>query len=120
MSYEKQDASLRLVAITTALLVFGVVASLGVSAWWYDARYGGSDAVPADFRQTSFTHGAEAQPDIVQSAREVEVTARERLENYEWVDRAQGVARIPIERAMDLVAHGAKPVPSPKEPGQVP
>jgi hypothetical protein len=120
MSYEKQDASLRLIAIAAALVVFDVAASLGIGAWWYRARYGGADAVPATFRETSFTHGAEAQPDVVRAAQAVGATARERLETYGWVDRAQGVAHIPIERAMDLVAHGAKPVPGPKEPGQVP
>ena len=39
MSYEKQDASLRLVGIAAALLAFGIAASLGASAWWYAARY---------------------------------------------------------------------------------
>jgi hypothetical protein len=30
-------------------------------------------------------------------------SGRERLDAFEWVDRDAGVARIPIERAMDLV-----------------
>lgn len=120
MSYEKQDASLRIIGIATALLVVGVAVSLGVSAWWYRARYGGADAPAAKFRQSSFVHGAEAQPDIVRDSNEIQTAARERLENYGWVDRAHGVAHIPIGRAMDLVAHGAKPVPGPQEPGQVP
>jgi hypothetical protein len=29
---------------------------------------------------------------------------RATLSRYEWVDRSQGIVRIPIERAMDLVA----------------
>jgi hypothetical protein len=28
---------------------------------------------------------------------------RQKLDNYGWVDRSSGVARIPIERAMDIV-----------------
>jgi len=32
--------------------------------------------------------------------------AREELGRYGWVDRERGIARIPIERAMDLVADG--------------
>jgi hypothetical protein len=31
-------------------------------------------------------------------------TNRQTLESYGWVDRSAGVARIPIERAMDIVA----------------
>ena len=29
---------------------------------------------------------------------------RERLNSYAWIDRETGTVRIPIERAMDLVA----------------
>jgi hypothetical protein len=32
------------------------------------------------------------------------------LENYSWVDRSQGKARIPIERAMELIAERGLPV----------
>jgi hypothetical protein len=32
------------------------------------------------------------------------------LENYSWVDKSQGKARIPIERAMELVAKQGLPV----------
>lgn len=31
------------------------------------------------------------------------------LSTYGWVDRAHGIAHIPIERAMELAAHGASP-----------
>ncbi len=32
------------------------------------------------------------------------------LENYSWVDESKGVVRIPIERAMELVAERGLPV----------
>ena len=32
------------------------------------------------------------------------------LENYSWVDQAQGKVRIPIERAMELIAQRGLPV----------
>ena len=34
----------------------------------------------------------------------IEAAARSKLEGYAWVDRAAGTARIPIERAMALLA----------------
>ncbi len=40
---------------------------------------------------------------------EIQARARDLLEGYGWVDRDAGVARIPIERAMQLVAGGARP-----------
>lgn len=41
---------------------------------------------------------------------ELEERDRARLETYGWVDREQGVVRIPLERAMDLVAEEGLPV----------
>jgi hypothetical protein len=39
----------------------------------------------------------------------------ERLRSFGWVDRAGGVAHIPIDRAMDLVAKGVRPAPGPAQ-----
>ena len=36
------------------------------------------------------------------------------LEGYGWVDRAKGVAHIPIEQAMDQILAGASPTGAPK------
>jgi hypothetical protein len=38
----------------------------------------------------------------------------ERLNSYGWVDRAKGIAHIPIESAMDAVVGGAMPAGAPK------
>jgi hypothetical protein len=38
----------------------------------------------------------------------------DRLHSYGWVDRARGIAHIPIEKAMDMVADGASPPGAPK------
>lgn len=37
----------------------------------------------------------------------------ERLRSYGWVDRAAGVAHMPIDRAMALVVEGVRPTPAP-------
>ncbi len=44
----------------------------------------------------------------------------ERLRSYGWVDRRAGVAHIPIEDAIDLVAKGVRAEPSPAEATRVP
>lgn len=38
----------------------------------------------------------------VKNLQELEETNRKELEGYSWADKAKGVVRIPIERAMDL------------------
>jgi hypothetical protein len=42
-------------------------------------------------------------------------TRLERLRSYGWVDRAGGVAHIPIDQAMELVAKGVRPAPGPAQ-----
>jgi hypothetical protein len=37
-----------------------------------------------------------------------------KLESFGWVDRAKGVAHVPIDRAMDAVASGALPIGAPR------
>jgi hypothetical protein len=41
------------------------------------------------------------------------------LNNYGWVDQKAGIVRIPIERAMDIVAQRGLPAPQPG-PGKTP
>jgi hypothetical protein len=120
MSYEVQDASLRVIGISAALLLGGIALSIGASAWWYHVHGHGADFAPATARQTSFQDGAGAESSIERDWRTIHVAADKRLTGYGWVDRRAGVVHIPIERAMALVAGGAKPVPGPKETGQVP
>jgi hypothetical protein len=43
--------------------------------------------------------------------RQMRSEAETQLGSYEWVDREAGIARIPIERAMRLLAEGDVPVP---------
>ena len=47
--------------------------------------------------------------DVVPPLPASSTAAEERLHGYGWVDRSRGIVRIPIERAMELVAAGAKP-----------
>jgi hypothetical protein len=44
----------------------------------------------------------------------------ERLGSYGWVDRSTGIAHVPIDVAMDLVAKGVRPSAAPAAPERVP
>lgn len=52
---------------------------------------------------------ADPTADMVKFAKEEEAA----LTSYAWVDRAGGVAKIPVDRALDLVAERGLPVPPP-------
>ncbi len=45
---------------------------------------------------------------------------QEWLRSYGWVDRRAGIAHLPIEQAMELVAKGVRPAPGPAEPPRAP
>lgn len=47
--------------------------------------------------------------DLVDRGERAREASRRRLESYGWVDRPAGVVHLPIERAMELVAGGARP-----------
>jgi hypothetical protein len=56
--------------------------------------------------------GTELEVDPADQMRAFVAAKRELLDSYGWVDRERGVARIPIERAMELVARtGAETAP---------
>lgn len=118
MSYERTDASFRLIAISAALLVLWVALSLGGAAWMYRAHYD----VPASpgrwMRQASFTNGPKVKTSITLDWAELNQATNRHLDEYAWVDRQSGIAQIPIDRAMDwIAAHGVgaaheEPAPS--------
>jgi len=55
--------------------------------------------------------------------KDVRKDQRRLLDRYEWVDRTSGVVRIPVERAMDLIAERGLPYRAeapPAPPGAAP
>lgn len=120
MSYETRDASLKVIGASAGLVAFLVFASIMVSLWYYRGRYHGPNAIPTFGRATSFQSGPDEKFGIFVDYDAVNHDAAQHLDHYGWADRQAGVAQIPIERAIELAAHGVKPAPAAKEPGQVP
>jgi hypothetical protein len=56
----------------------------------------------------SFTHGPDGRTGIERDWRAQEQTVHEHLATYGWVDARAGVVRIPIERAMTVIAAEAE------------
>jgi hypothetical protein len=95
---------LRLSGLAACVAVLGVLVS-----WWLSQR------VPATVRALPVTPraalgaGSPEQTPIETTERGLALRARqeEQLAHYGWVDRDAGIARIPIERALDLRAEGS-------------
>lgn len=112
MSYEKHDASLPVIGVSAGILLFLLVASIVVADLYYRDHFGPTRGFPTAGRQTSFTQGPSEEPDVLRSWQAVQAEAA-RLNRYAWIDRQAGIAQIPIERAMQLLVAGARPVPFP-------
>ncbi len=110
--YERSDARPRpLLAFASALAVV-IAASFAVTRWITAglgrARDAAAQPSPMDaFRETP--EGPLLQPGSGQGLAEHRAREDELLSRYGWVDRENGVVRVPIERAMELLLERGLP-----------
>jgi len=105
--HETSDASVRTVAYTLVGLAIGaaIAAMIVYGIFWYLADNPLRTAPPnplagAEGQQTPPAPRIEAHPTVeLQELRDYE---NKILNTYGWTNKAQGVVRIPIDRAMDL------------------
>lgn len=87
------------------------VAALGVLvSWWMLSDSSASHLSSRTASSAAFAAGTPEQTPIEASERGLTLRAKQKqqLTGYGWVDRDAGIARIPIERAMDLRAEGSR------------
>lgn len=112
--HEFQDATPRGIA----MVGFGMLAMLLVTylvVWglfsYFNARQTRVDRVPPPLAtKPQAAEGPPLQVNPRQELQQALAPERERLNKYEWIDRNAGTVRIPIERAMELMA----------QPGRIP
>jgi hypothetical protein len=85
-------AASAVVGIISAILLFVIIVVL--QAYFYDAE------------QAELTKKVYTQP--YEALQQLDAGQLEILSSYGWVSEADGVVRIPIERAMELVAADAR------------
>lgn len=100
--YEQRDASPAGIFVTGALLLVGLAVVLAVCAGIYHAQAG--DFRHAPDAASGFEHGPVERTGIAADWADQDRRVHEHLESYGWVDRPGGVVRIPLARAMELIA----------------
>lgn len=115
VEHERRDVSVKaIVQFLLWLSVSSVVISLAM--WglfrFFDARLRKEDPtisplVAASRNRTPPAPRLEAEPLALKA--QLRARENERLEGYSWADQPAGVARIPIARAMDLIAERGVP-----------
>jgi hypothetical protein len=124
-SEEDRISTPRILVVGIGSLVLFFVASV-VTAGYLRMRQGQHPVVPIPAEIGSSKIGLVEQQLFDRAVRGERDRAvrEERLRSYGWVDRRQGIVHIPIERAMELVAGGARPAPGgapePTQPGGQP
>ncbi len=124
VSYERRDASTRLILWTGAGLTALVIAASVGMLWLFNAfaaREDRAQVAPAPVSRPAEQEPPEPRLQENPAADMAEVRAEEMriLNGYGWVDVERGIARIPIDRAIDrIVEHGLPERTKPPEPAQ--
>jgi hypothetical protein len=103
-------ANRKVIVITIAsIIVFG--AAVAVAGLLLGPMRAGRDIGPAAPSAAPASMGSVEQTLILGPPRGIDTRREQRasLDRWGWVDRDAGIARIPVERAMDLVADGGAP-----------
>ena len=115
IGYERSDASMR--GVLAFILVLAIVGIFVHLLLWGMYRYLASEARANDPVPNPLVYGQKPQeapePRLqkapVADMNMMRLDEMQRLNSYGWVDKSAGVAHIPIERAMDLVAQRGLP-----------
>ncbi|HEV3309613.1 MAG TPA: hypothetical protein VG815_03745 [Chloroflexota bacterium] len=73
-------------------------------------------AVPRFAGDTGGFPSPRIQPDPAEEFTKMKIEDLGRLNQYGWIDRAAGVAHIPVDRAVDILAERGLPIPAADAP----
>lgn len=107
--YEQRDVNARFIAIMGIGLLILISVVLVLVSGIFTVFSERQPVIPA-----TATPQAQFQDSLANQWQTLRATQEAQLNSYDWVDREQGIARIPIERAMDLLAEGVLFTPTPQ------
>ena len=117
LGYQPDRTNVRAIVIFTAALGGGLILVF-IVIWWLQMVFATPDEPPDAF---VYETGAQLPPpprlqeSPAKDLEKLRQREHERLNEYAWVDREQGVVRIPIDRAMHLMLDGSRDVSGPRE-----
>jgi hypothetical protein len=114
-SPESGEADIRTRALIGAVAGFGVLVVLaGVGAWFLVRSWaeGGTGSEPPSRPVPAV--GPVLQLSPPKDLATLRAREEKLLQSTEWIDRDKGLARIPVEKAMELLAKRANPPRSPQ------
>ena len=117
--HELSDAKPKVIAAFAAGLFLVIFATMAALGWMYTRLYAKTSAMPVPMIQESFKDAPHAQTSIEGDWQAIDAEAHRRLDGYGWTDGTNRSVRIPVARAMELIAREGLPArngPSPAFP----
>ncbi len=103
--HERTDGSPRVIALAAGVLLVTLAAGVFVGGWAFNAKARTVRTMPrSSVTNNAFEHGPHARTGIALDWEKQDAAVADHLGRYAWVDRNAGRVRIPIERAMELIA----------------
>lgn len=108
--YEKQDVGFRFAMVFVSALIAAVVVVMAFLVWFYQIV---APSPPPQQRGTATTRRLPPAP-VLQASPAVDMQKfREREEqkvsSYGWVDEKAGIAKVPVQRAIEIAAERGLP-----------
>lgn len=105
--YEKQDVGFRFAMVFVSALIAAVVVVLIFLVWFYRM------VAPAPPQQATTARRLPPGP-VLQANPAVDMAKfrqreEQKVSSYGWVDRNAGIAKVPVQRAMEMVAERGLP-----------
>jgi len=114
VGHELSDLKARNIALFAAVLVLTIVLVLLVSRWLYEfaaVRQAEKQRPPLPLALTREpTPGPLLQVDAPKELQEMRAAEDAMLNSYGWIDQKAGIVRIPVDRAIELLAKKGLPV----------
>ncbi|MBP7148357.1 MAG: hypothetical protein KBD01_12490 [Acidobacteria bacterium] len=99
-------------AVLLGLAILGAMGASALTLTYMQRRVAGTSRIDALTAIEPLSPGPVLQVDPPAELAELRAAADARLHSYGWADRERGLAHVPIERAMELVAAGVRPAPA--------
>jgi hypothetical protein len=100
--FETTDINVGWVFIAAlGLIIFGVILNLFLKPYFNYFTKGTTSETVEKFNPS----GPKLQVDESRDLKTYLAKERLRLSTYDWIDKTKGIARIPIDRAIDILTH---------------
>lgn len=105
--HESQEPNLRGLMVAGAIVSVAIALAVGVSLWLV-GLFGGFERPLARAEHNPMPQ-PHLQPHPLSDRQRYDEAQRAKLSGYQWVDRKAGIVRIPIDRAMQVLAQQRGP-----------